>query len=146
MLKDKYPESDFNINMVRNFKEAHSYVGTVKGKIEVEIPVAGRIMLHDITEEMGRACESVLPAIIENTMELIAKFDPEYQEIVRENIVLAGGGSQIRGLAKYIENVLSEDGPTKVSVVDDPVYASADGALALAQDMPEEYWEDLLKE
>ena len=146
MLKDKYPESDFNMNMVRSFKEAHSYVGSVKGKIEVEIPVAGRMMIHDITEDMGRACESVLPAIVENTMELIAKFDPEYQEIVRENIVLAGGGSQIRGMAKYIETALSEDGPCKVNVVDDPVYASADGALALAQDMPEEYWEDLLNE
>jgi len=146
MLKDKYPESDFNINMVRSWKEAHSYVNNVKGKIEVEIPVGGRLMIHDITEEMGRACESVLPAIIENTMELIAKFDPEYQEIVRENIVLAGGGSQIRGMAKAIEAALSEDGNCKVSAVSDPVYASADGALALAQDMPEEYWEDLLSD
>ena len=146
MLKDKYPESDFNMNMVRNFKEAHSFVGKAKGKVEVEIPVAGRAMIHDITEDMGRACESVLPAIVENAMELIAKFDPEYQEIVRENIVLAGGGSQIRGMAKAIEEALSEDGPCKVSVVSDPIYASADGALALAQDMPEEYWEDLLSE
>ncbi|MGD8566591.1 MAG: MamK family actin-like protein [Gammaproteobacteria bacterium] len=146
MMKDKYPESDFNMNMVRGFKEMYAYVGTIKGKIEVEIPVAGRIMIHDITEEMGRACESVLPAIIENAMELISRFDPEYQEIVRENIVLAGGGSQIKGLAKYIENALKEDGPCTVSAVEDPTYASADGALALAQDMPEEYWEDLLSE
>ncbi len=146
ILKDKYPESDFNMNMVRNFKEAHSYVGSSKGKVEVEIPVAGRLMVHDITEDIGAACQSILPAIIENTMELIARFDPEYQEIVRENIVLAGGGSQIRGMAKAIEAALGEDGPCKVSVVSDPVYASSDGALALAQDMPEEYWEDLLNE
>jgi rod shape-determining protein MreB len=118
----------------------------MKGKIEVEIPVGGRVMIHDITEEMGRACESILPAIVENAMELISRFDPEYQEIVRENIVLAGGGSQIKNMAKHIENALKEDGPCTVSVVDDPVYASADGALALAEDMPEEYWEDLLNE
>lgn len=146
MLKDKYPESDFNLNMVRSFKEKYSYVGNTKGKIEVEIPVGGRMMLHDITEEVGRACESILPAVLENVMELIAKFDPEYQDAVRENIILAGGGSQIKGLAKAIENSLSEDGPCKVSMVDDPVYASADGALALAKDMPEDYWQDLLAE
>jgi rod shape-determining protein MreB len=146
MMKHKYPESDFNINMVRGYKEQHSFVGKIKGKVEVEIPVGGKIMVHDITNEMGKACEAILPAIIENTMELIARFDPEFQSIVRENIILAGGGSQIRGIAQYIEDALQEDGNCKVSVVDDPIYASADGALALANDMPEEFWQDLLAE
>ena len=144
MMKEKYPESDFNMNMVRQYKEQFSFVGKPKGKVEVEIPVGGRIMIHDITDEMQKACESVLPAIIENTMELIARFDPEYQAIVRENIILAGGGSQIRGFARAIEDALREDGPCTVTVVDDPVFAGADGALALAQDMPDQYWEDLL--
>jgi rod shape-determining protein MreB len=88
----------------------------------------------------------VLPAIVENTMELIARFDPEYQSIVRENIILAGGGSQISGLSKAIEDALAEDGPCTVTVVEDPVYAGADGALALAKDMPEQYWQDLFAE
>ncbi len=147
LLKEKYPDSDFNMNMVRQFKEQHSYVGTIKGKVEVDMPVDGKLMLHDITDEMKKACESVLPAIIENTLELIARFDPEYQSIVRENIILAGGGSQIRGLGKAIEAALSEDGSAcKVVAVDDPVYAGSDGALELAQDMPDQYWEDLLDE
>ncbi|WP_455203437.1 MamK family actin-like protein [Kaarinaea lacus] len=146
LLKEKYPESDFNMNMVRQFKEQFSFVGNPKGKVEVPIPVGGKIMIHDITEEMRKACESVLPAIVENTMELIARFDPEYQGIVRENIILAGGGSQIRGLAKAIEDALQEDGPCTVTCVDDPVFAGADGALALAEDMPEQYWQDLFAE
>ena len=29
------------------------------------------------------------------------------------------------------------------AAVDDPLYAGAEGALALAEDMPEEYWEDM---
>ncbi|NOZ54557.1 MAG: hypothetical protein GXP08_15730 [Gammaproteobacteria bacterium] len=146
MLKEKYPESDFNLNMVRKFKEEHSYIGKTKGKIEVEIPVGGKIMVHDITEEMGRACESILPAVLEHTMELIARFDPEYQGLVRQNIILAGGGSQIKGLDKAIEASLKEDGLCKVSVVDDPIFASADGALALAKDMPDDYWQNMLDE
>ena len=146
MLKEKYPESDFNINMVRGWKEEFSFVGANKGKIEVDIPVAGKLMAHDITDELKRACECIIPGLLENIIELVARFDPEYQGIVRENIILAGGGSQMRGLAKYIETEMKEDGPCKVTVITDPVFAGADGALALAKDMPDQYWEDMIGE
>jgi rod shape-determining protein MreB len=72
---------------------------------------------------------------------MIARFDPEYQDAVRRNIILAGGGSQIRGLARYLERELGAYGPCKVKAVDDPLFAGADGCLALARDMPPEYWE-----
>ena len=111
--------------------------------VEVEIPVDGRPTTHNITEEMRRACESILPAIVESMLELIAKFDPEYQDAIRSNVILAGGGSQIAGLANYLEKVLSEYGQSKVQIVQDPLFGGAEGALALAMDMPEEYWTDL---
>lgn len=142
-LDERFPHSDFNLNMVRRFKEEHSFIGEPERPIKVDIPVDGRPTKHDITEEMRRACESILPAIVESTLELIAKFDPEYQDIIRQNIILAGGGSQIKGLDEYLEGVLKEYGPAKVQVVDDPLYGGCDGALALAQDMPEDYWTDL---
>ena len=139
-LKERYPQADFNLNMIRRFKEEHSFVGDIEKNIEVEIPVEGKSTLHNITDEVKRACESILPAIVESTLELIAKFDPEYQDAIRENIILAGGGSQISGLAEYLEQAIGEYGPTKVRIVDDPLYGGADGALQLAKEMPEEYW------
>jgi len=142
-LEERYPHSDFNLNMVRRFKEKFSFVGEPDRAIKVDIPVDGRPTKHDITDEMKRACESILPAIVESTLELIAKFDPEYQDVIRKNVILAGGGSQIDGLAEYLEKVLSEYGEAKVLVVDDALYSGADGALALAQDMPEDYWTDV---
>jgi rod shape-determining protein MreB and related proteins len=142
-LDERYPHSDFNLNMVRRFKEEFSFIGEPERPVKVDIPVDGRPTRHDITEEMRRACESILPAIVESTLELIAKFDPEYQDIIRQNIILAGGGSQIRGLGEHLEEVLKEYGPAKVQIVDDPLYGGCDGALALAQDMPEDYWTDL---
>jgi rod shape-determining protein MreB len=142
-LEERYPHSDFNLNMVRRFKEQFSFIGDAGKPVKVDIPVDGRPTTHDITEELKRACESILPALVESTLELIAKFDPEYQDIIRKNIILAGGGSQIEGLAEYLENVLDEYGPSKVRVVEDPLFSGADGALALAQDMPEDYWTDL---
>ena len=142
-LEERYPHSDFNLNMVCRFKEKFSFVGEPDRAIKVDIPVDGRPTKHDITDEMKRACESILPAIVESTLELIAKFDPEYQDVIRKNIILAGGGSQINGLAEYLEKVLSEYGEAKVLVVDDALYSGAEGALALAQDMPEDYWTDV---
>ncbi|HBG20830.1 MAG: hypothetical protein A2X81_01045 [Desulfobacterales bacterium GWB2_56_26] len=142
-MKERYPQSDFNLNMVRRFKEEFSFVGVPEKDVEVEIPVDGRPTTHNITEEMRRACESILPAIVESMLELIAKFDPEYQDAIRSNVILAGGGSQIAGLANYLEKVLSEYGQSKVQIVQDPLFGGAEGALALAMDMPEEYWTDL---
>ena len=142
-LEERYPEADFNLNMIRRFKEQHSFVGKAKEDVEVEIPVEGKSTVHNITDEIRRACESILPAIVESTLELIAKFDPEYQDTIRANIILAGGGSQIRGLADYLETTIGEYGPTKVRVVDDPLFSGANGALELAREMPEEYWTEL---
>ncbi len=142
-LKERYPAADFNINMVRRFKEEHSFIGDNGGKVEVAMPVAGKNTQHDITDDLQRACESILPAILETTIELIARFDPEYQGIIRQNIIIAGGGSQIKGLVNHLEQALGEYGPAKVQAVNDPLFSGSDGALALAREMPDEYWTDL---
>ena len=42
-----------------------------------------------------------------------------------------------------VAEALKEYGSFTITPVDDPLYAGAEGALALAQDMPEEYWEDM---
>ena len=140
-LKERYPKSSVTLNMVRQFKEAFSFVGEPPGDVQVDIPVEGKATRHDITSEMRAACESILPPVIETTAEMISKFDPEFQDAIRRNIVLAGGGSQIRGLAQYIEREMQTYGPCGVTRVDDALYAGAAGCLALAQDMPVEYWE-----
>jgi actin-like ATPase involved in cell morphogenesis len=62
---------------------------------------------------------------------------------IKNNIVLAGGGSLINGIKEYIQNALKEYGQCKVMQVDDPLFAGSDGALKLAQDMPAKYWETL---
>ncbi|MBI5062003.1 MAG: rod shape-determining protein, partial [Desulfatitalea sp.] len=141
ILRERHPSADFTLNMVRRFKEQYSFVGEAPEPVIVELPVAGKPTAHDITQEMRRACESILPGMVETTLELIAGFDPEFQKKVRNNIILAGGGSQIRGLRAHLEGVLKEYGPCNVQVANDPLFGGADGALAMAVDMPDEYWE-----
>jgi rod shape-determining protein MreB len=142
-LNEKFPNSKFNKNMVRQFKEQYSFVGKSPGEIRVELPVDGKPVMHDITNEIKRACESILPAITETTTEMIARFDPEFQVKIKGNIVLAGGGSLIRGIAAHIQEALKVIGSCTVVSVDEPLYAGSFGALKLAQDMPLKYWESL---
>jgi rod shape-determining protein MreB len=143
LLSEKFPTSTFNLNMVRLFKEQNSFVGNTKGQIKVDIPVTGKLIEHDITDEIRRACESILPPMVETITEMIAKFDPEYQSLIRSNIVLAGGGSQIRGLGDALKAVLKDFGSIQVKTVDDPMFSGAAGAMKLAQEMPKQYWEKL---
>ena len=142
-LSEKYPNSKFNRNMVRQFKEKFSFVRDIPEDMQVVIPVNGKPVMHDIKNEIRRACESILPALVETTTEMIARFDPEFQVRIKNNIVLAGGGSLIRGIAEYLQDALKEYGTCKVTAVSDPLFAGSDGALKLAQDMPEKYWEQL---
>jgi len=141
-LHERYPKADFTLHMARRFKEEHSFVGEPENPVMVEIPVEGKPTMHDITAEMRRACESILPGLEETMLDLIAGFDPDFQKKVRHNIILAGGGSQIKGLREHIEGVLEEYGPCNVHTISDPLFGGADGALALAKDMPDEYWEN----
>ncbi len=143
LLSEKFPDSTFNLNMVRQFKEQNSFVGNVRGPVKVHIPVAGRLVEHDITDEIKRACESILPPLVETIGEMIAKFDPEYQSLLRSNIVLAGGGSQIRGLGETLKGMLKDFGSIQIKRVDDPMFSGAYGAMKLAQEMPKSYWEKL---
>jgi rod shape-determining protein MreB len=143
ILSDKYPQATFNINMVRQFKEQFSFVGDLQDEVKVELPVDGKPVPYDIRDEMRRACESILPALIETTIEMIAGFDPEFQAKVKKNIVLAGGGSLIRGIDTALQEALKEYGSSSVTCVEDPLFAGALGALKLAQDMPPSYWETL---
>jgi len=143
LLSEKFPESTFNLNMVRIFKEQNSFVGNSVDAIKVEIPVQGKPVIHDITGEIKRSCESILPPMMETLTEMIARVDPEYQKKIRGNIFLAGCGSQIRGISQFVKNEMKDYGACQVSAVDDPLFAGANGALALAQEMPKKYWKKM---
>ncbi len=145
ILSEKFPRSKFNQNMIRTFKEKNSFIGESQEKIKVKIPVEGKPVLHDITAAIKSSCESILAPLTETASEMIADFDPEYQNKILNNIVLAGCGSQITGLSEYIKDALKDYGTCNVSTVQDPLFAGANGSLALALEMPKDYWKKLAK-
>jgi rod shape-determining protein MreB len=143
LIKQKFPDAQLTQNMCKAFKEQYGYVSESKDKIEVMIPVKGRPTPHDITDVMKQACEILVDPICEACRTLISGFNPEFQDRLRNNILLAGGGGTMRGLNIRVEQGLADLGTVKVNVVDEPVYAGANGALQLAVDMPGEYWQQL---
>ena len=93
---------------------------------------------------MGGFHGRLVPPVSETMLELVSRVEPEYQVKVRHHITLAGGGSQIFGLAEALEQALVEVGGGRVQMVRDVVFAGADGGLALALDAVDTDWEKLV--
>ena len=142
-LSEKYPDARISEPVLRRYKEKNAFVGSNSTKLKMDLSVGGKSIEYDVTDDLRESCESILPPVVETVVDLISRYEPEFQEQVRRNVYLAGGGSQIGGIDKALEDALSEYGTFRIRVVDDPLFAGADGALALAQDMPDEYWEDM---
>ncbi len=142
LIKEKYPKVQFSMNMIREVKERHSSVSKNMDSVEITLPVAGKPQTFDITELVHKACYTIVPPTVDALQDLIASYDPEFQSKMRNHILLGGGGSQITGLGRAIEDALREYGGGKVTTVEEPQYAGSNGALKIALDMPEQYWKD----
>ncbi|HYI09048.1 MAG TPA: rod shape-determining protein [Thermoanaerobaculia bacterium] len=143
LIEERYSQANVTVFMVRDWKEKYSYVGDAAEPVLVTAPVKGVPTELDITGEMKTACETIIPPIVETMLDLLARVEPEFQERVRNNIILSGGGGLIRGLAPALEAALQAVGGGSVRYMDDPVFIGSDGGLALAQDAPEGDWEKL---
>jgi rod shape-determining protein MreB len=142
-LRKAHPEVQLSLNMAREIKEKYGFVHDVNERAVVTLPADGKPRQLDVTEPLKAACRRIVAPIVQGLRELIARFDPEFQQRMLQNIVLGGGGSQLRGLDRVIEEALKEYGGAKVKRVGDAVFAGAVGALKLAMGLPPDGWERL---
>jgi len=143
LIREHHPDAQFSIHMIREWKEKWSFVGEPKAQVLVTVPAKGKAAELDITNEMRTACESILPPVCETMIDLLTRVEPEYQEKVRNNVIVSGGSSLIAGLPDALEKALSELGGGRVTVVKDPIFAGSDGGLAIARDATSSDWEKL---
>jgi rod shape-determining protein MreB len=139
----RYPGIQLTKQVCKTIKEHFAFVGEPVDRVKVTLREEGRPVVVDVTEELGYACQAIVPEIIEAVEHLVARFDPADQEKVLQNIILAGGGSRIQGLDQMIANGLEAYGDIKISRVDDVVYTGCEGALKLANELPPDYWAQL---
>ncbi|HJX11319.1 MAG TPA: rod shape-determining protein [Candidatus Binatia bacterium] len=143
LIREHHPDAQLSIHMIREWKEKWSFVGEPKAQVLVTVPAKGKAAELDITNEMRTACESILPPVCETMIDLLTRVEPEYQEKVRNNVIVSGGSSLIAGLPDALEKALSELGGGRVTVVKDPIFAGSDGGLAIARDATSSDWEKL---
>lgn len=144
LFKKKCKDADFTIHHVKDLKEKFAFVTDAAEAVRAEFLVNGKPTVFDITDEMRTGCRMIVRPIVEALHRLVSTFDPDFQARLRNNVLLGGGGSQIIGLGRVLEEAMqSMLGSGKVRQVDEPTYAGANGALKMAHDMPEEYWRRL---
>ncbi len=143
-LKEQCPEAQFTVGMVKSLKEKYAFVSESSEPVVVDLPVRGKPTSFDITNTLRDTCRRIIPPIVGALGELVASFDPEFQYKLKNRVLLAGGGSLIRGLDRAIEDEMKEHlGGGRVIRIEEPIYGGANGALKIAHDMPEDYWQKL---
>ncbi len=144
LVTEVHPQAQFTVQMIKEIKERYSSVADEAEHAVVNLPVNGKPTEFDLTEQLRESCRGIVTPIVEGLHKLIASFDPEFQTRLKNRVLLAGGGSQIKGLDNAIEREMHKRlGAGKVLRIEEPVYGGANGALKIAHDMPAEYWEKL---
>ena len=138
------PGAQFTVQMVKDIKERYGFVGDAPERVMVDLPVDGKPTPFDLTDQLRAACSILIEPILSGIKKLVATFDPEFQNKLKSRVLLAGGGSLVKGLDTAIERAMRERlGSGKVLRIDEPTYGGSNGALKIAHDMPEDFWEQL---
>ena len=140
LIGKKYTGAQVTKDMVRIWKEEFSYVTGDDRECMVELSVEGKKQVVDIGDLIKNACEMLVPHIVNGIKKIVASADPEYQPVFRNNIILAGGGSLIDGIADRVADEIADIGDVNVWACEDPIEQVSIGALALAQVMPDEQY------
>jgi rod shape-determining protein MreB len=140
LVGKKFTGAQLTKDMVRQWKEAGSYVGGDEKEQMVELSVDGKKQVVDVGDLIQIACEELIPHIVRTVKGIVAGADPEYQSLLRNNIILSGGGSLIDGIADRVADELADIGDVRVWCADDPMIRVADGALKLSMVMPDDQY------
>ena len=140
LVAKKFTGAQLTKDMVRKWKEDGSYVGGDEREQMVELSVDGKKQVVDVGDLIQIACEELVPYLVKTIKAIVSAADPEYQSLLRNNIILSGGGSLIDGLADRVADELADIGDVRVWCADDPMARVADGALKLSMVMPDDQY------
>jgi rod shape-determining protein MreB len=146
-IRRTYPDCNLSIIRVREIKEKYSYVGKYDGTMEVEVVVGGKMRVLDLTTHICEACGELVKLILEGIQIIISRADPDSVTELLQNIVLAGGGSQIGNIAPELERLLRNEGfanPGVRTVGENYEEYVAKGALRTAMEAREHQWQYLI--
>lgn len=146
-LNRTYPNNGLSRLKVREIKETHSYVGAIRKPIDVRVILGGKAHTLEMGETLGNAANTLIEKIYPALTSLIARAPSDSVVTLLQNIIITGGGSQIKGIDTVLQQRLSEDGyetpKVKLAGQDYKRYVAI-GALKAARAARENQWQVLL--
>lgn len=141
-LTSQYPALDLSIDDIRKIKEEYAAVQR-KLSASPEIMIKGKRKVIDVSEALTEPISELLDKVFEATIRMVESSPSRMSEVLVKNIILTGGGSQIRFLDKALQDRLAKYGlesPECRSVGSDYWRLVGAGAYKLAISGPREQW------
>jgi len=146
-LNRTYPNNGLSMITVREIKEAHAYVGPSRKPMEVKVVIGGKSRTLELGDAIGGACNTLIDRIYPALTTLIASASSDSVVTLLQNIIITGGGSQIRGIDTVLQKKLTDEGyespKVRLAGQDFQRYVAI-GALKAARAARENQWQVLL--
>jgi rod shape-determining protein MreB len=147
-LNRLYPNNGLSRHKVREIKEAHCYVGPVRKPIDVRVIIGGKAHMLELGEALGRAANTLIDKIYPALTALISRASSDSVVTLLQNIIVTGGGSQIKGIDTVLQKRLADDGfespKVRLAGQDYKRYVAM-GALKASRAARENQWQYLLR-
>jgi rod shape-determining protein MreB and related proteins len=142
-----YPNNGLSRHKVREIKETHAYVGPSRKPLDVKVIMGGKAHTIELGDTIARACNTLIDRIYPALTTLIGRAPSDSVLTLLQNIIITGGGSQIKGIDTVLQKRLSDDGfeapKVKLAGQDYKRYVAL-GALKAARAARENQWQVLL--
>jgi rod shape-determining protein MreB and related proteins len=142
-----YPSNGLSRHKVRELKETHGYVGPSRKPLDVKVVMGGKAHTIELGDTIGNACNQLIEKIYPALTTLIERASSDSVLALLQNIIVTGGGSQIKGIDTLLQKKLTDDGyeapKVKLAGHDFKRYVAL-GALKAARAARENQWQVLL--
>lgn len=146
-LDRTYPNNGLSAHKLREIKEANSYVGPTRQPLDVKVVLSGKAHTLELGEVIGRASNALIDKIYPALTALITRASSDSVVTLLQNIIITGGGSQIKGIDAVLQKRLVDDGyespKVRLAGQDYKRYVAI-GALKAARAARENQWQVLL--
>jgi rod shape-determining protein MreB len=142
-----YPNNGLSRHKVREIKESHAYVGPSRKPMDVKVIMGGKAHTIELGDTIARACNTLIDRIYPALTTLISRAPSDSVLTLLQNIIITGGGSQIKGIDTVLQKRLADDGyespKVKLAGQDYKRYVAM-GALKAARAARDYQWQVLL--
>ncbi|MGA2017081.1 MAG: rod shape-determining protein [Opitutaceae bacterium] len=147
-LNRTYPNNGLSRLSVREIKEAYAYVGPSRKPLDVKVVIGGKGRTLELGDAIGNACNVLIDKVYPALTALIGYASSDSVVALLQNIIVTGGGSQIRGIDTVLQKRLADDGyespRVRLAGQDFQRYVAL-GALKAARAARENQWQVLLE-